>query len=489
MKTLLTSLCLMLFLPFTAQQNLHDYHLSWDGQSSLLKVKLNYTANNDSTVFEYGEPDFGGQLDIFKVLKNVKSPKGEKININEKDRSITVYHQGKGSKTITYQIDGGQPADKKPSIYTELFRPVIMKGFFTFVTNFFMLETSEENPLISVVWDEYPKKMAYFNSIDPKAPPHQKMTLEKNKLGRRFFAMGNTLKVTPYKVGEIDYYSIYADEEAYKDLNTATPPFFISFFPSIRKFWNDYDAPFYFVAVLPIQYGGKTGAGGFGMDNGFLMKYRGDFTSWEKAVVAHETSHTWIGQKMIIGNKNFDHQWFGEGFNDYVTQINLVNSGIFSKEDFLNYLNDNNFQKHYTSPVKDASNAAIADKYWTDYKNYGKLPYRRGLIYAFYLDNQIRLASGGKHTLRDFMQDLFALYRSRKDAENHSLTLDEFIEKGAQYIPREQLQHEVDTYLIKGTPIDFKTVKLIPEFELYFNGEIPQVKLAEGADLSKIYNW
>ena len=118
------------------------------------------------------------------------------------------------------------------------------------------------------------------------------------------------------------------------------------------------------------------------MKNGFIMKYLGDFKNWKKIVIAHETSHNWIGLKLKIGLDNFDHQWFGEGFNDYVTIINLAKSKIFYAGVFISYLNKDNIELYYTSPVKDSSNAAIAKKYWKDYKNFGKLPYCLFMIFT-----------------------------------------------------------------------------------------------------------
>ena len=114
--------------------------------------------------------------------------------------------------------------------------------------------------------------------------------------------------------------------------------------------------------VLPLQYTGTTNGGGFGMKNGFLMKYLGDFKNWKKIVIADETSHNWIGLKLKIGLDNFDHQWFGEGFNYYVTIINLAKSKIIYTGAFISYLNKVNLELYYTSPVKDSSNAAIAKK-------------------------------------------------------------------------------------------------------------------------------
>ncbi len=470
-------------------QNIQDYHLSWDGKSSILKVKLLYTpTDKDSTVFEYGDPSFGGQTDIFKVVKNIHCNSSDILKISEKETKITVYHHGSQIKTLTYEIDGRMPDDKKPTIYTELFRPIITSGFLSTPSSFFLMnKKTETQNIINIVWDHYPHQFIYFNSIDPTSEAHQKLSLKEKEVERYLFVMGNKISVKKYNIMGIPYYSIYSNEKEYTLLNTKLPPYFTNFFPSIRTFWKDNHAPFYFLAVLPIKYAGKTRGGGFAMQNGFMMKYLGDFTKWEKEVIAHETSHNWIGQQLQIGKDSFENQWFGEGFNDYVTIINLVKSKVFDKTEFLDYLNNHNLKQHYTSPVKDSSNASIAKNYWTDYSNYGKLPYRRGLIYAFYLDNQIRLASNGKFTLRNLLLDIKNFEDTKK--ENIGVSIEEFINLGSKYIPKEQFENEIKTFMIKGKPIDFKSVKLIPEFQLYFEKDIPQIKFAPNVPIDKIYNW
>ncbi len=188
----------------------------------------------------------------------------------------------------------------------------------------------------------------------------------------------------------------------------------------------------------------------------------------------------------MLGTYSFDHQWFGEGFNDYTALINLVNSKLYDEEEFLNYLNEDNFKQHYQSEIKDVHNDSIAAKYWTDYATYGKLPYRRGLIYAFYLDNQIRVVSKGKFTLRNMLLDLYTI---RKEKNNKILSVYDFITVGAAYLDKRELADQIALYMIEGQPIDFKTVKLIPEFKVEIKNNIPKVSLSENANLLEIYKW
>jgi len=479
---------------YAQQKPFMDYVLSWDGHSSKLGVELTYfSAQKDSTVFIFGDPDFGGQTDIFKVIKNIRCTKPEVLKIDEVDRRITIYHKGAKKHRLTYEIDGSVDLNK-PTVTSamELFRPVITKGILTLVNQLFALDIIDgSNPLVSFSWRSYPENFSYFNSVQPsQTDPSEKISDYYDELSELvYFVMGDNIEVKEYSVMGIPHYCVTTKEDKYgNDLQGNLSPFFESYFPSIHRFWNDTDFPFYFLVITALQNNQRElGGGGFGIKNGFVMKLGRKFGTREKYVTAHETAHSWTGVKIMLGEDSFDHQWFGEGFNDYTTIINLANSKIYDEEEFLHYLNEETLKPHYTSKIKAVHNDSIAAKYWTDYVNYGVLPYRRGLIYAFYLDNQIRLASNGKFTLRNMLLDLYALRKTKKSDE--ILTVDDFISAGAAYVDKKELAGQVARHMIEGQPIDFNNVKLIAEFNIDINNNIPKVNLTEGADLSEIYQW
>ncbi|MCE7054200.1 hypothetical protein LZF95_05900 [Algoriphagus sp. AGSA1] len=495
-RSILTLILLLSFNIYSSaqQKSFMDYVLSWDGESSILKVELTYSAaQKDSTVFIFGDPSFGGQKDIFNVIKNIRCAEPEVLKIEEADRRITVYHNGAKKHKLTYEIDGSLPADKPTMVsQRELFRPVITKGVLTLVNKQFALAiTDKSNPLVSFSWHSYPEDASYFNSVQPsQKDPSEKLSAHYDEISNLVcFVMGDNIEVREYSIMDVPYYCVTTKEDTYgNDLQGSLSPFFESYFQSIHRFWNDTDFPFYFLSVTALQNNQKEiGGGGFGIKNGFVMKLGRVFGLREQYVTAHETAHTWAGIKIMLGEDSFDHQWFGEGFNDYTAIINLVNSKIYGREEFLNYLNDDNFKQHYESEIKGAHNDSIAANYWTDYANYGKLPYRRGFIYAFYLDNQIRLASNGKFTLRNTLLDLYALRKTKKKDE--ILTVEDFINVGAAYLDKKELAAQISRYMISGQPIDFNTVKLIGEFEVEIDETIPKVSLTERADLLKIYQW
>jgi predicted metalloprotease with PDZ domain len=463
------------------------YHLGWDGKSAILQVSLDYApANKDSTVFIYGDLNFGGQKEIFNVLQNINTK--DKIKLTPRERKITVYHTGAGPTKISYTVNGQLVGNPKRATVDELFRPLITPNILYLVPQFFMI-----NPVghpaseASIQWDTFPAGLPYFMSTAAGAGPAVKQTITLKQEQDVLMLMGANLVINTYKVHGIPYYSITSKSDTINNLKAELKPFFELYFPGLRDFWKDNEAPYYYISVLPLLSIDKPWATGYSQKHGFVMRYSGKFDDDKKRVLAHETSHSWIGNNMQIGNDEFDNQWFGEGFNDYVTMINLVKSGIQDKAAFLGYMNKNNLYDHYSSQVKNAPNDSIAAKFWID-KNYQTLPYKRGFIYAFYFDNQIRLASGGKLSIRDFLLTLFKRNRQIHAANPAAnLTLDDYIAAASKFIPEKQVRNEIQTYLIKGKPLDFKTIRLIDGFKMNYHDSIPVLSIGKTINLKKIY--
>src|SRR5690606_21777274 len=162
------------------QEPFMDYVFSWDGDSPILGIELTYSAaEKDSTTFIFGDPSFGGQIDIFNVIKNIRCTAPEELKIDEGNRQITIYHNGAKRHRLTYESDGLLPADKPTTVsQRELFRPVITKGVLTLRNRQFALAiTDDSNPLFSFSWQSYPENVSYFNSVQPShANPSEKLT-------------------------------------------------------------------------------------------------------------------------------------------------------------------------------------------------------------------------------------------------------------------------------------------------------------------------
>jgi hypothetical protein len=443
----------------------------------------------DSTVFLFAAEQLGRQAGLFNILENIQAGPTDRLRLVAAQQKIVVYHTRGGRHALHYVLNGAVSGPRQQGPPRELFRPVIMPGSLYLTSAFFTLEPQHCPPAASSVqFDEFPARAGYFLSAAPRATPGSRQVIAPGPQQSWTMVLGTDIVRREYRVHGIPYYSITSRRDTANRMAQELAPFFTRYFPTLRTFWHDDKAAYYYLCLLP-TYNTGPAAGGFAWGPGFVMKYSGPFDNWKKYVIAHETSHNWIGFEQQLGADSFANQWFGEGFNDYVCLINLAASGIYSAQDFLEYINERTLRPHYTSAIRSAPNDSITSNYWRK-QEYQRLPYRRGLLYAFYLDNQVRLASGGQHTLRDVLLTLRARNQALQAKDpDASLTVEDFIEAAGQFVPREQVAHDVAVHMRHGQPLDFHHFPLIPAFSLTFDGEVPVLALSGTLPLSAIYPW
>lgn len=467
-----------------------SYSLYWDGKSSIMKVNLVYENSSDITEFTFGDPDFGGQLDIIKVLKNVKSNDGELVNIDLKTRKIRIYHSKNDKnkqKSLSYEIDGH--IEDKETFVNQMFRPVIVQNSLYMTSYFFILNRTDVNKQnILIKWDFFPENLTYMNTINPNNKnPRETILLTKEELSKNLmtiifgkYSIKNYPAVSNFRT---KYQLLFDPNDSENDIAYITDPFFTSYFPSIQKYWNNDMGNDYTLNLIPFirKTTDDKGYSGISLGNGFLMKYLDKLQVGGIHTIAHETSHYWIGNKINFLGDFYQFQWFTEGFNDYVTLSVLAKSTIYdTNEAFLNELNIQNLEKHYTNSYGEIPNDQIGALFWSS-PDIRKVPYRRGLIFAFYLDNQIRKNSEDKYSLRSFLLDL--------KSKGKNITLEYFIEIGSKYLVKEKLIEDIDLYIIKGKFIDFSKISLMPYFICSIDAGVPKIRIKENISIKDIYKW
>ena len=69
-----------------------DYHLRWDGRSTRLGVKLDYTAvSSDSTVFLFNPSSMGGQSDLFPLLEGITAGPTDRLQLVASGTILAFY--------------------------------------------------------------------------------------------------------------------------------------------------------------------------------------------------------------------------------------------------------------------------------------------------------------------------------------------------------------------------------------------------------------
>ena len=142
-------------------------------------------------------------------------------------------------------------------------------------------------------------------------------------------------------------------------------------------------------------------------------------------------------------------------------------------------LNEEVIEPHYNSTLKTKPNGEInAEKFWSD-KEWGKLPYRRGLLYAFYLDTKIKQNVDDNRSLDDVMRDILYKTTTNKVEFNRHV----FLEVLYGY-KLNDYENDYENFIEQGNPIDLTKLNITG---IYFEtGKVPLMHIQEMEATDKI---
>ena len=504
LRSLSTISLVLILLPqqgFAA--NRISYTLTYNMKARAIHVDMKYYPEGNAPVtFVFGNPGFGGQNDIFNCFRNL-DVKNAECSVDSANRTVKVLAwckrqsranrekflhdaSGKAERTVnrgsvdlSYDvIDDGA----KGQFQRELFRPVLKRDFFTCPTNCLFLLPKNLNMEVEVTWKKTPFPVyCYF---EPKLKAGETYCCHAYDLVMSLIVGGKNLQHEYCKVGNADAYVITCLTKKEKFNYHLIKEHFTKYYDYLRTFWQDSTWEEYTLSVLPFLDDSIThDVGGISFHKGFGSKYRsssagfpfseknthsGDTILTEQRMfnMSHEIGHHWFGGTLALG---YQHQWFGEGFNDYLTYYCLYHSGIKDRTWFVDGFNKL-FDIYYNSPVSNIPNDSIWTHYW-QMGDYNKLPYRRGCIFAFYLDNLISKTSRGKYDFHDFV--LLLKKRVKKNSNNMTIAL--FKSTLSEFLPKDNVEKYMSSYIDKGNLIMFDDEMMSLGFHIRYKDNVPQI--------------
>ncbi len=184
-----------------------------------------------------------------------------------------------------------------------------------------------------------------------------------------------------------------------------------------RQFWDDYSTKKFLITISAGGYKNEfeQSYSGTGLQNSFAVTaVCNSMTKVESLyyLFHHELMHHWIGNQIKNSADEELSYWFSEGFTDYFSRKNMYESGLITKEQY-NALIDSVLAIHYNNPLATAINDSIKPNFWNG-SYYGKLPYNRGSIFAYYLDGKLQTVSGGKYDLKAVMRIMLSQTKLEK---------------------------------------------------------------------------
>lgn len=345
-----------------------------------------------------------GQENLFNTLRELQSEPATSVEFKPDENQITLTGEPETVLKVSYQSvkDSDLPLD-----YRTTYRPIIEETYFQSFGSRFLIhpaslfQDSTRSVEIAFNWN-VPEDYIIHSSFGPKP---QKIDVFRGQLVSSVF-VGGDFRRYDTKIEGNDVYFLtrgkwkpFKDEEVNDVLRVAIE--------TQRDFFEDHSDSIFSVTLLPTERPDGYSVSGTSLENSFAsFASNNHFTElWRmKYLYFHELLHHWIGGR--IQNQNEEEQyWFSEGFTDYYTYKLMHKAGEIDSLRLRQLLIEEVINPHYRSRVREVANSHITyERFWSD-QEYSKLPYRRGAIYALYLDDQLKRIGS---SLDDIMKEILA---------------------------------------------------------------------------------
>ncbi len=461
------------------------YQLEW--QDNKIRVQLIFfPLNADSTRFTYGNLDYGGQKDILKGVQQMKVEAPARMTMDTANRTFTFFYGSNSPIRISYDVVDTR---SETTTRSQLFRPLIMSDyFFVHGFNLFLLPsgiTDSSKVRVSIEWKKLPP-FPLFYTFEPDNDGSRPSITTVDSIKFRFLTGATDLKVKKFISESGKNYLVIRkgglDEKIEKDIER----YYLSYNKVMRQFWKDSRKINYSLVLQP-YLGVNHDISGVSFGNGFIGKYnRPDslVKGGRLFVLSHEIGHYYLGDVAAFEGEENVGQWFNEGFNDYLTYYTLLDAGLMKPEEFESEFNKL-FQSLYTSKIKNTPNDKIFENFWL-LGDYAKLPYWRGCVFAFYLDNQISIATKNKASIRNLMLDLKEVVRTQSKKE---FSNEEFVNAVSKYLPKEDFKKQFQDFILEGASILFNDSLVMPFMHLELKDQVPAIRLTDKGKFKLHYHF
>ncbi|MTI29960.1 hypothetical protein E1171_03970 [Cytophagales bacterium RKSG123] len=341
-----------------------------------------------------------------------------------------------------------------------------------------IFESDSSKAKIKINWGEIPNDGLFHSSFGIE----KKQNFEVNREGlyASFFVGGDFRRASFKHDNDTIYFVTRGNWKFFKEQDV---------FNILREtinaqygFWNDPRKGNFSVTLLPTyepwtktSKANSIGSSGFSSSFiSFASNNEGTNLNKMRWLYNHELLHKWIG-RTIINENEVEQYWFSEGFTDYYSYKLMLKNDNINALEFIDIINKEVIIPHYKDPVNNIPNYELTfEEYWNHYDKYMKLPYRRGFLYAFLIDNQIKGQNDYSKSLDDLMHDLFEMALNDKKMKfNQKL----FVQLLKKYLKHDNWESDFKQYILEGQLIDYQE-ELPNGLSIDYQDGIPVFKVA-----------
>lgn len=448
---------LSVFVSRATDRNQLTYTLrpTYPEKGSRLIVKLELQTQNQTSTQLY-VPTVWGNSQASQIFQSLKV-KGGKLAVSADSSEVTITHVPGQKIILTYVFWDENDLDSAFTGET-IYQPAIRTRFLTFFTNSVLFAVKDEvhaysDCTINVKEIERMRGSVVSSFGKPDKNGNLYLKNVRNEEVQNGILVSGDYRITETttKTGQRVTLAIRG-KWAFTDADLVQ--LIQSTIDQQRTFWNDFSQPTFLITVSPVQLQNENSYSytGTGLHNSFAVNAtNGALTTVENLAYLfhHELMHHWIGGTILNAEDEELSYWFSEGFTDYFTRVNMLESGVIDEAGYLQ-LTDSIFRSHYADKRMNYHNDSIRVHFWDD-SYIGKLPYNRGSLFAMLLDVHIRKATDGKDNLKTVMQHLLLTAKSDPSGAKHFHRT--WLEKEVKAVSGLDIAPWIDRYVIAGEPI------------------------------------
>ncbi len=392
MSTILASLAGVLLLQASDTVS-YTISIEQSGPAARVELGLAFTGEQDGETVLHLPGEWGGQGELWNLVQGLEVDGGTISPGETPDQRILIHEPG-ARLTVTYEIVPDRPGDPSAAA-GDYYRPYVQPGYVHLIGNtvFAFPDAAGDRPVSVTI--ETPEGWALASDLE-----HGDVT--------RDALMESVLVAGDFRVSEVEIAGApvrlaIRGETAIED--GAMLAALADVVAANHAYWATPSEP-YLVTVLPLDAPADwMSVGGTNLGDAFAF-----FTTANASpdiltrILMHEHVHSWNPRLLggaIPGEDEPAGYWFSEGFTDFLTQRAAVRAGVWPAEQAIAAWNET-FAEYRNSPVRDASNDAIIEGFWSD-PDFQRLPYLRGMMVAARVDEAIRTGTDGAFDLDDVL--------------------------------------------------------------------------------------
>jgi predicted metalloprotease with PDZ domain len=385
------------------QSHALSYRFSMDTKDTAVQVTLAFKGSKTGETVLHLPGEWAGQTALYNAIQSISvSGKKAVLSDGEDGSQRIIHHKPNTQLTVSYTL---KQDFRGELVYPKNFRAVIQPEYFQF-TGYSLLVHPEMDPgtivTVRLDWSGLPADWNIGNSLHANSRTY-KGKLQLGDFQNAVFVAGDfrpyqtQIKGKPVFVAMRGEGWQFSDSAFVERVNTIVS--------MERTFWSDFSEPYYFVSLIP--FGGDSGYNGTSLHQAFMLAMTPamPFENSLEVLMAHEYFHHWNGTRIVLKEVvPQENSWFSEGFTEYYTYLLLYENGILSYEQYVAQANKM-ISDYYLSPVRNEDKTTHGTHYWSS-SDYQQIPYKKGFVYALYIDHLIRTTSHGKYSLNNVMFDL-----------------------------------------------------------------------------------